>query len=513
MARSLLRRPAPPRALLLAAVLVSALSVLPLGFVLWVTAQAGPATVVALVVRPRVGELLVNTALLMATAIPLCALLAGALAWLTERSDLPGRRSWSWLMVAPLAVPAFVQGYAWVTLLPSLHGLPAAVLVSVLAYFPFMYLPIASALRRMDPAWEHAAASMGLSPARVFVRVVLPQLRLALLGGVLLTGLHLLAEYGLFAMLRFDTFTTAIIDQFESTFNGPAANMLGVVLVACCLGLLWAESRVRGRSRYARLGSGAARPARPARLGRWTGPVLLLPVLTVMLSLGAPGLTLLRWLLAGGAGVWRWEEILPALAETAGLATAGGVLTVVAAFPIAWLSTRRPSRLQSGLESLNLVAGALPGVVVALALVTVAVRVAHPLYQTAVTILLAYGLMFLPRALLGLRASLAQVPVELEHAASNLGRSPVRTLWSVTMRLAAPGMAASMALVSLGIATELTATQMLAPNGVQTLATAFWSYSGEIDYAAAAPYAVLMVLLSSPLTWLLYRQSALAAGR
>lgn len=510
---TVLRQVAPSRVLGAVALAVTLLAVLPLGFVLWVTDRVGPTLAGQLILRPKVAELLVNSMLLVLIAVPLCAILAGALAWLIERTDLPGRRRWSWLMVAPLAVPAFIQGYAWITLVPSLSGLPAAILVSVTTYFPFMYLPVTAALRRLDPAWEQAAASMGLSPLRVFCRVVLPQMRLALLGGTLLIGLHLLAEYGLFAMLRFDTFTTAIIDQFQSTFDGPAANMLGVVLVGCCLVLLWGESLVRGRARYARMGAGAARPASPAPLGRWKFAAILLPVVTVALSLGVPAFTLVGWLQAGGVRVWRWGEILPALGQTAALALGGGVLTVAASFPIAWLATRRPDRLHLGLERLCLLAGSLPGVVTALALVTVAVRLVHPLYQTAFTILLAYLVMFLPRALLGLRASLAQVPLELEHAAAGLGRSPARVLWAVTMRLAAPGMAASMALVSLGIATELTATQMLAPAGVQTLATAFWSYSGEIDYAAAAPYAVLMVLLSSPLTWLLYRQSFLAAGR
>ena len=449
----------------------------------------------------------------MLIAMPLCAVLATALAWLTERTDLPFARTWSWLMVAPLAVPAFVQGYAWISLVPGLHGLGAAVLVSTLTYFPFLYLPIAATLRRLDPAWEDAAASMGLSPVQVTWRVVLPQLRLALLGGALLTGLHFLAEFGLFAMIRFDTFTTAIMDQFQSTFNGPAANMLGAVLVLCCLGLLGLESAARGHGRYARLGSGAPRRRRPTRLGRWMPLALALPLLTALLALGAPTATLARWLAAGGSAVWRWPEILPALGQTALLAAAGGALTVLAAFPIAWLALRRAAAWPRTIETLNLVAGALPGIVTALALVTIAVRVANPLYQTAFTILLAYALMFLPRAILGLRASLAQVPPELEHAAASLGRPPLRALAAVTIRLAAPGIAAAAALVALGIGTELTATHMLAPIGVQTLATAFWAYSGEIDYAAAAPYAVLMILLSSPLTWLLYRQSALASGR
>jgi iron(III) transport system permease protein len=157
--------------------------------------------------------------------------------------------------------------------------------------------------------------------------------------------------------------------------------------------------------------------------------------------------------------------------------------------------------------------GSLPGVVVALALVTITVRVALPLYQTVATILLAYMLMFLPRALVSLRAGIAQAPVELEHAARSLGRTPTQALWSVTLRLAAPGAAAGMAMVALGITNELTATLLLAPTGTQTLATAFWAFSSEIDYAAAAPYALMMVLLSMPMTWLLYMQSKRTAGR
>jgi iron(III) transport system permease protein len=95
----------------------------------------------------------------------------------------------------------------------------------------------------------------------------------------------------------------------------------------------------------------------------------------------------------------------------------------------------------------------------------------------------------------------------------NLGRRPFNALWSTTIRLSTPGAAAGMALVALGILNELTATQMLAPSGTRTLALAFWAYSGEIDYAAAAPYALIMVAASLPLTWLLYVQSKKMAGQ
>ncbi len=485
------------------AVLVALFSLIPLGFIVAIAVTSGWDTVQALVLRPKVGELLFNTLILIALSLPIAIVLTVSLAWLIERAEIPGARLWSWLLVAPLAIPAFVHSYAWASVMPSLHGLAGAVLVSVLAYFPFLYLPVAAQLRRLDPTLEETAASLGHAPATIFIIVVLPQLRLAICGGALLIGLHLLAEYGLFVLMRFDTFATAIVDQFQSVYNGPAANLLGGVLVLLCLGLLRLEVFARGDERYARVGSGAARRAPKWRLGPFGWIAMLLPLLVTVLAVGVPILTLTRWLVSGGAAVWRADGILPALWQTALLALGGAGLTTLAALPIAWLSIRAPSRLQRLLEACHYYVGALPGVIVALALVTITVRVALPLYQTMATLLLAYLLMFLPRALVGLRASIAQAPIELERAASSLGKRPLVAVWTTTMRLAAPGAAASAALVALGIANELTGTLMLAPNGTRTLAMRFWSYTSELNFAAAAPYALLMVVLSLPLVLLL----------
>lgn len=510
----LVRRRGLPRLwVVAAAALVSVISLLPVGFIIWIAVQTGWETASSLIFRPRVGELLVNTVLLLALTIPLSIALSVMLAWLTERTDLPGARLWSWLAVAPLAVPAFVHSYAWISVEPRLQGLFAGVFVSVLAYFPFLYLPVSAQLRRLDPAIEDAAASLGNGPWRVFFFAILPQLRLAICGGSLLIGLHLLAEYGLYVMIRFDTFTTAIVDQFQSAFNGPAANMLAGVLVICCFGLLWLEAVARGKERYARVGAGAARVAAKQSLGWYLIPGLGLCALTTALSLGVPFVTLGRWLILGGADVWELELVGSSLGQTMVFALAAAVLTTLMTFPMAWLSVRAPGRLQRIMEACHYYVGSLPGVVVALALVTITVRVALPLYQTMATLLLAYALLFLPRSLVGLRASIAQVPLELEQAAMALGRTPFKAVSQVTLRLAAPGVAASMALVGLGTTNELTATLMLAPNGTQTLATQFWSLTSEIDYVAAAPYALLMVLLSLPMTLLLYFQSKRMAGQ
>lgn len=499
--------------LIAAAVLVAAFALIPVGFVLVVLIQVGWDTAWSLIVRPRVGELLLNTLLLELLAVPLSIALGVSLAWLTERTNLPGARVWSWLAVAPLAVPAFVHSYAWDGLFPRFHGLWPAVVISVLAYFPFVYLPVVAQLRRLDPAIEDVAASLGVPPGRAFLRVVLPQLRLAITGGAMLIALHLLSEYGLYVLIRYDTLTTAIVDQFQAVYNGPAANLLGIVLVACALAVLGLEAWLRGDRRYARVGSGSARPVQKADLGRSTLLWMLIPVLTTALALGVPLLTLGRWLILGGTEIWQVPHLSNALGQTAIYALFGAAVTVIAAIPIAWLSVRAPSRLQQLLEACHTYVGSLPGVVVALALVTITVRVALPLYQTVVTVLAAYVLLFLARGIVSVRASFAQVPVELERASLSLGRSPVRTAIRTTLRLAAPGIAAGMALVAMGITTELTATLMLSPNGTVTLATEFWAHTAEIDYMGAAPYAFIMILLSLPLTVLLHHQARRAIGR
>lgn len=492
-------------------VLVAA-TFIPLGYVAWAFATTGWDQAYALIVRPRVGELLVNTLALVLLTVPLCVALGVGAAWLVERTDVPGRALWRPLFVTPLAVPAFVNSYAWLGVFPSLHGLGAGVLVTTLSYFPFVYLPAAAALRRLDPAIEESARALGSNSAGVLFRVVLPQLRLAILGGGLLIALHLLAEYGAFVMLRFETFTTAIFQQFQATFDGPAGSMLAGVLVLCCLVLLAAEAGARGNARMARIGGGAASVAAPLSLRRNRFTALSVLIALAVLALGVPMWTLLRWLWIGGADVWALDPIGHALTQTVGLATTAALVATVLAFPVAWVAVRSQGALARTVEGANYVTSSLPGIVTALALVTVTIRLAPPLYQTVVVVVAAYVLMFLPRALVSVRAGLAQVPVGLEEASRSLGVAPWATFLKVTLRLTAPSAAAGASLVFVAVATELTATLLLAPTGTRTLAMGFWALSSELDYAAAAPYALVMVVLAMPVTMVLFRQSTKAAA-
>ncbi|MFI5777471.1 ABC transporter permease [Nocardia sp. NPDC051570] len=494
------------------ALLLVAATFVPLGYIVSTLFSTGLHEAAHLVFRPRVGELLRNTAGLVVITVPVCVVLGVGLAWIVERTDVPGASWWGPMLAAPLAVPAFVNSYAWVSVFPALHGLWAGVLITTMSYFPLMYLPAAATLRRLDPAVEESARALGSGPVAVFARIVLPQLRLAILGGALLISLHLLAEYGAFVMVRFDTFTTAIFEQYQSSFAGAAGSMLAGVLVLCCLVLLGGEAAVRGRARYARVGAGAPRAATRIRLGRTAVPALGVLAGVLVAALGVPLWTIVRWLRIGGVKVWDNAEIGESLFQTVGLAVTAAVITTACAFPVAWIAVRSQSVFARIVEGCNYITSSLPGIVIALALVTVTIRYLPGVYQTAAMVLAAYTLMFLPRALVSVRAGLAQVPIGLEEVSRALGRSGPMTFLRVTLRLTAPAAASAAALVFVAVATELTATLLLAPNGTRTLAMGFWSTSGELDYAGAAPYALIMIVVAIPVTYLLFTQSRKAAG-
>jgi iron(III) transport system permease protein len=157
------------------------------------------------------------------------------------------------------------------------------------------------------------------------------------------------------------------------------------------------------------------------------------------------------------------------------------------------------------LERTCLLVQALPGLVVALALVFFAVRYARFRYQSAPLLVAAYVVMFFPRALVAVQASVARVPVALEEVARSLGRRPPAVLVKVTLPLVLPGLLAAFFLVFLTAVTELTATLVLVPTGVQTLATQFWAYTNEFSYGAAAPFAAAMLGVAVVPTYLLGR--------
>ncbi|HST55430.1 MAG TPA: iron ABC transporter permease [Solirubrobacteraceae bacterium] len=486
--------------------LAAGLVLLPLFFLVLQAQQSGWDQIERLLLRHTVAVLLWNTVRLAFLCTLLCALIGVGAAWCVQRTTLPGRRLWSVLLVLPLGIPDFVVSFGWVSLRPSLHGYLAAVMIMTLSLYPLVYLPVAASLARQDAVLSEVGRSLGLGPWRVFLRVTLRQIWPAVLGGCLLVTLGLLAEYGAFEIVRYQTFTVAIFTEFKLGFDTAAACALSLVLVLMGIVVLAGELAVTGRGRITRSGAGARRIVTRVALGRWLIPALAMLSALAVLALGVPLGSLVYWLIHGGSSTLPPASILTAASHTAGLSAGAAALATALALPVSWLAARHPNRYTLLIERLAYLPQALPGLVVGLGLVFFSVHYLFSLYQSTLLLIVAYAVLFLPLAVIGLRASVLNAPQRLEEAGRSLGRRPASVWLRVTLPLIAPGLAAAFALVFISSATELTATLLLRPTGVNTLATQFWVYTGNLSYGAAAPYAALMVAVSAIPAYLLSRR-------
>jgi len=502
------RRARRPVALLTVSYLVAAVLAVPLVFLLIEAQGAGASDVAHLIFRPLTGSLLWNTVRLTVAVTVACAVIGTGAAWCVERTDLPGRRAWAVLVVVPLAIPDFVVSFGWHSLWTWAQGFRGAVIVMTLAVYPLVYLPVAASLRSADPGQEEVARSLGSGRMRTFARITLGQAKGAILGGCLLVALVLLAEYGAFEIVGFQTFTTEIFTEFNG-YSFAASCALSLVLVVLSLLVLAGEGLMRGQARVSRTGPMTQRNIPPQRLGRARWPVLALFAALVLLALGVPVASAVYWIvdglppaLSGGANV----SLLDAAGHTAAYGGSAAAVATVMAFPVALLAIRHPGRMRRFLERSTYLVLGMPGVVIAFALSYFTERYAAGFgYGTSMLLVACYAIMFFPLALVGVKASLVRAPVGLDEVARSLGQRRLAVLLRVTVRLAGPGLVAAFCLVFLSAVTELTATLLLIPTGTQTLATQFWAYESNLSYSQAAPFALVMIIVAAVPSYVLGR--------
>lgn len=497
-----------PIYLLLFVALLLLLFCLPLLYVFLQARETGWAESWQLLMRPRVLELLGNTLLLDATVTLSSVFVGVSVAWCIERTRLPGRKIWNVLVTLPLAVPAFVSGYSWISVVPSIEGFFGAWLVLTFSYYPLVHLPVAAAFRNMDPALEETSRSLGYGRLTTFRRVTLPHLRPALAGGAVLVALHILAEFGALAFLNYDTLTVAIFDQYEVAFNSSMAAILMFVLLLLCLLVLLLELRVRGSFTYDNARKSTSGSLEKIELGAATPFILVGFLVLVGLAIGVPMGSLAYWIATGSSAAFDVKEIGSAVYATAGLGLGGAGLSIVFALPLVILAVRYKGFFSTLSDRLPYFIHSLPGLVIGLTLVFFAIRYLNPLYQTTALLLLAYAMLYLPLAQSSIRGVLILIPRQMEEMAQSLGKRPPVIFLKVILPLMWSGVGAGFALVCMKVMTELTATLILRPTGVDTLATKVWEHTNEVQYAASAPYAILLILISGLPVYLLTMRRA-----
>ncbi|MBU3716558.1 MAG: iron ABC transporter permease [Candidatus Nanopelagicaceae bacterium] len=488
--------------LILAGLLSLSFVALPLLYLIRRAAQSDFESLRIVIFRAKTLEVLLTTVMLVALVATLATVIGFLIAWSLHAIRLPLSNLIRALSVLPIAIPSYVFTYSWLSidLLPS--GFLAAVIVLTLSTAPYVTLAAMAALRRIDSSQVDVAQTLGLNQLQILTRITLPQVRNALSAGALLVALYVLSDFGAVSLLGVDTFTRAIQNTYQGSFDRSSAAVLALMLVSVSSLVIGLETSTRRRSRLVK--SSVSITRQPDKLQSIRSRVIATGFISLylILALVAPLSVLIYRFIARPEPI-NLLALFHAAFSTVVVSSLGAAIALVLALPIAILALRA-TLIGRAAERGVLLVNALPGIVMGLALVAFGSDFPWA-YQTIGLLALSYSILFLARSVGTIRTSLSRVPENLTEIAATLGQSKSQIFHRVTLPLAAPGVLTGTLLVFLSAMKELPATLMLRPTGFETLATEIWNNTAIFRFSEAAPYALLLVAIAAIPTFLISR--------
>ena len=484
----------PPLALVLPGLLAALTSIAPLAYLFDIASDRGLDFVWDEIWQQRTIELVVRSLFLAASVSLASVLISVPAAWLVTRGDIPFRSGWRVLLALPLAIPSYLAAFAWISWRPSMAGFIGAFVVLTLVTYPYVFLPVCAALSRLNPAIEEIAVIHGRGRSLQLILLAARQVRGSIATGALLVALYVLSDFGAVATMRYDAFTWVIYSSYRSGFNPSRAAILAIVLVLIALVLLFGEKILRGQNEsHLSARSVDANPRHRVSIK----PVAIAFLSTIIIfALAFPIWRVVTWVYRYGSED-SMADIATALWHSVFFSGLAALATIHLALPIGILAGRYPSRSTTLLEQSTYVTHALPGIVIAISMVFLGVRLLEPIYLRTPLLVIAYVALFLPVAVGSIRSAAEQIPDSLDEVSRSLGLSPWGIVRRVTLPLLAPGLLSAGALVMLAGMKELPATMLLRPTGSETLATRLWTYTSVSDYAGAGPYALAIIVFVS----------------
>ncbi|GAB2738034.1 iron ABC transporter permease [Melaminivora jejuensis] len=432
--------------------------------------------------------------------------------------EFPGRRKLEWLLLLPLAMPAYVTAYAYTDflqfsgplqvwlraafglegrLLPEVRSLWGAIWVFIFALYPYVYLLARTALSERAAHLMEAARLLGASPARRIAQVALPLARPAVAAGVALVLMETLADFGVTSYFGIQTFTVGIYKAWLAMDDRLAAAQLATILLVLVALLLHLELRAQRRMRFAAGGVGRAgsAEAEPVRL-RGSGLALAWGVCLVPVFMGffAPVLFMLRPL-ASDWSVLPWGRFVEWAGNSVRLGGITAALAVAISFALAFAVRRSRDAVTRAVVRLASLGYAVPGAVIVVGLLLPVgwVQAAAPtlalpalITATAVGIVWAYLVRFCAVALQSVQSGYARIPMSLDDSSRMLGVGGVRLLSRVHWPLLKRSAAAAALLVFVDVMKELPATMVLRPFNSDTLAVVAYQLARDERLGEAA---------------------------
>lgn len=470
-------------------------------------------------------SLIINTVLLASATACLSGVIGMSQALLIERTILFGRSFWRVIAALPLAIPPYVLGICVLALfrprgiiekwlhtviampydtLPfhGLFGVWGSAVVLALSISPYVYLPVAAVLRQGSNHLSEMAQLSGTKWYTQLRHVTLPIIAPAAGSGMLLCMLYALADFGVPALLRLPTFSTAIYGQFTGQINRGGAALLSLPLILVTIILIIIEERLAGRGGVQI--NRSWRPYLPHALGYWQWLAQWGLSMVSVVAVGLPFGMLLFWASkAPSASNIDWATLIQTGARNLLFVSMVASITTCLAIGPALL-VRRGGLIGIILTRCSQAGYALPGVVVALSVVLVVNRGFSLLAGSLIPLILAYMIRFLPQAVQSLDATFMQIAPSIEEAGHSLGRTATSVLKRIMIPLATPGIRAGWALLFLSMIKELPATLLLRPAGFDTLAVRIWMPASDGHFLEAAYPALLLIMAALlPLTLIL----------
>jgi iron(III) transport system permease protein len=482
---------------------VAAISMIPFVYLLVRASDKPIDEIIQLLFRQKTLEVLATTATLVVCVVVINLVVGVAIASGLHFVQLPLRRLLVIPAVLPLAIPSYVFTYTWVALVPSFSGFAAAVFILSISTIPYIVLATLAGLRSIDGSQIEVARSLGLNPVQTFSRVVLPQIRGHISAGALLAGLYTMSDFGAVSLLNVETLTVSIQNMYRASYDRSAAAVISFVLIAFSILFVLADESIKGKSTQSQLLKSLSVKTPLIQKGFLQFTTVLIIAAFAIVAVIVPFYVLLTRFFSNPVAI-DWPSLASATISTVSVAAFGALIALVLSAPLGLLLSGGASRFAFVTNKIVVIAHALPGVVVGLALVSIGSKLGG-LYQTTFLLAFAYAILFLAKSVTSMSSSLARVPNSVKDVAATLGLNQWSVVKKVIAPIAAPGIGIGTILVFLTAMKELPATLMLRPTGFETLATQIWSFGSINRFNEAAPYALILVLVAAIPTFLISR--------
>ncbi len=466
----------------------------------------------------------VNTVVLVAGVVMLALFLGTSLAWLTAACDFPGRRFFSWALLLPMAMPAYVIAFVAVATLdysgvvpttlrgwfgpgfevPPVRSAGGVIIVLALALYPYVFLLARGAFLTHGTRVLEAARALGLGPWQGFWRVGLPLARPWLAAGAALVAMETLADFGAVSVFNYDTFTTAIYKSWYGLFSIETALLLALVLLGAIVLLLALERLARGRARYATTDAAARVPRRLVLHGAAAAGATLAAALVLALGFVLPALVLGGWTI-DVAPVDFGPRYVGYVGRTLALAGVAALACTALALLLGYATRMAPGGLGRLAARVATLGYAVPGAVLAVGVVSALAAVDAVggvllgldtlwLQGTVLALLFGYVARFLAVAHGPVEGALTRIRPSLDQAARSLGAGTARLLRRVHLPLIRGGLGTALLLVFVDVMKEMPITLMTRPFGWDTLAVRVFEMTAEGEWQRAALPAVAIAV-------------------